>query len=50
VWLIYVSRAEKSELLAATPEDRAKYRANITEYEGDVEATIDKARPLLHSA
>jgi methyl-accepting chemotaxis protein len=49
VWLIYVSRAEKSELLASTPEDRAKYKANIAEYEGDVEAMIEKARPLLHS-
>ncbi|HEX4308611.1 MAG TPA: methyl-accepting chemotaxis protein [Acidobacteriaceae bacterium] len=49
VWVIYVSRAEKNVLLASTPEERDRYRASITEYEGDVDSSIDKARPLIHS-
>jgi methyl-accepting chemotaxis protein len=49
VWVIYVSRAEKNYLLSATPEERDRNRAKIAEYEGDVESTMDKARPLIRS-
>lgn len=49
VWVIYVSRAEKNLLLSTTPEERSRNLANIRKYEDEVESTIDKARPLIHS-
>jgi methyl-accepting chemotaxis protein len=49
VGVIYVSRAEKNVLLAATPEERTRYLATIAEYEKNVDASIDQARPLIHS-
>jgi methyl-accepting chemotaxis protein len=49
VWVIYVSRAEKNVLLAATAEERNRYLATVKEYEGNVESAVDKARPLIHS-
>lgn len=49
VWMVYVSRAEKNVLLAATPEERDRYLAKLTQCVSDVESTVDKARPLIHS-
>ncbi|HVT96845.1 MAG TPA: MCP four helix bundle domain-containing protein, partial [Acidobacteriaceae bacterium] len=49
VWVIYVSRAEKNVMLASTAEERDRYMANVREYEGKVEASIDQARPLIRS-
>jgi len=49
VWLLYVSRAEKNVLLASTTEEREQYRASVAEYERDVDAAMDNARPLIHT-
>jgi len=49
VWVIYVSRAEKNVLLAATPEERDRYLTALRQCEGQLDSTIDQARPLIHS-
>jgi len=49
VCLIYVARAEKNLLLAATPEEHERYLNQLTQYETATETEIEKARPLIHS-
>jgi methyl-accepting chemotaxis protein len=49
VELIHMARAEKNLLLSATPEEREKYRASLSQYAALVDENIEKARPLIHT-
>ena len=47
--LIYISRAEKNFLLAATPEQRETYLANVNKYKAMYKEQLEKAKPLFYS-
>jgi len=48
--LIYMDRSVKNFLLAATSDERERYLGRIADYEKKFRASLEKARPLFHTA
>jgi methyl-accepting chemotaxis protein len=49
VELMRAARAEKNLLLSSTPEETEKYKRAIQTYEANVDESLGKARPLIHT-
>ena len=48
--IVEAARAEKNMLLSSNPEERDKYKTAIDGFEAKVNDSIEKARPLIHTA